>query len=463
MKITIIIWSLFVQVVFCLTASGAYNATVDKNYSGANGASVGGTKMYATIAAAIADVPSSNTSAYTVYIKNGKYVEHITLDKPFVAFIGQNMDSTVLSYGLAQGSANGASTWGADCATLKIIASNFTAVNMTIENSFDYLSNMVKDTANPTYIKSAQALAVRTANGSGKAFFKSCKISGYQDPLFAELGTQYYKQCTIQGVVDFIYGGGQAAFDSCDIICRSRPGKNPMGYITASSTQSAQAFGLVFFSCSLRKEIASIPAGSYSLGRPWHPSADPNAVGMSVFINCWMDGMIKTIGWDSMSSTNAAGTKVWFVPYKTSDSRFYEYKSTGPGAVTVANPPYRKFLTDTEAATYTITKVLGGWVPDDVVAVVHPAGSIAVSPPRVEIEKINGVLYLKIPAIENIRSLSVFSLDGRKIKTFSTSSPGLAGIRLELDASSSAFGKGVYFVRLLSGKQTYEFKCPAIE
>jgi hypothetical protein len=174
-----------------------------------------------------------------------------------------------------------------------------------------------------------------------------------------------------------------------------------------------------------------------------------------------MDGMIKAIGWDSMSSTNAAGTKVWFVPYKTSDSRFYEYKSTGPGAITVANPPYRKFLTDTEAATYTITKVLGGWVPDDVVAMVHPAGSIAVSPLRVEIEKINGVLYLKIPAIENIRSLSVFSLDGRKIKTFSMFTPGPSSVRL--DASSSAFGKNVYFVRLLSGKRTYEFKYAAIE
>jgi hypothetical protein len=182
---------------------------------------------------------------------------------------------------------------------------------------------------------------------------------------------------------------------------------------------------------------------------------------MSVFMNCWMDGMIKAIGWDSMSSTNAAGTKVWFVPYKTSDSRFYEYKSTGPGAVTVANPPYRKFLTDAEAATYTITKVLGGWIPDDFVRTVNPAGPTAVAPSRIEIEKINGVLYLKIPAIENIQSLSVFSLDGRKIKTFSTSTPGPSRVRL--DASSSAFGKGVYFVRLLSGKRTYEFKCAAIE
>jgi hypothetical protein len=174
-----------------------------------------------------------------------------------------------------------------------------------------------------------------------------------------------------------------------------------------------------------------------------------------------MDGMIKTIGWDSMSSTNAAGTKVWFVPYKTSDSRFYEYKSTGPGAVSVANPPYRKFLTDAEAATYTITKVLGGWIPDDFVRTVNPAGSTAVAPSRIEIEKVNGVLYLKIPAIENIRSLSVFSLDGRKIKTFSMSTPGPSSVRL--DAPSSAFGKGVYFVKISSCKRHIECKCPAIE
>jgi pectinesterase len=457
MKTRIVI---FVLMVFCFNGLGAYNATVDKNYTGTDGASVGGTKMHATIAAALSDVSSSNASAYTVYIKNGKYVEHITLDKPFITFIGQNMDSTVLSFGLAQGSANGASTWGADCATLKIIASNFIAVNMTIENSFDYLGNMVKDTSNPTYVKSAQALAVRTASGSSKAFFKNCKISGYQDPLFAELGTQYYKHCTIQGAVDFIYGGGQAAFDSCNIVCRNRPGKNPMGYITASSTQSSQAYGLVFFSCSLSKEIASIPTGSYSLGRPWHPSADPNAVGMSVFMNCWMDGMIKTIGWDSMSSTNASGTKVWFVPYKTTDSRFYEYKSSGPGAVSIANPPYRKFLTDGEAATYTITNVLGGWVPDDVVGVLNPAGSITISPPRVELEKVNGTLYLKIKANENIRSLSVFSIDGRKIRTFSTlgNIPGPCTMRLGPDAATSVIGKGVYFVKLTSNKSTYEFK-----
>ena len=73
-------WSLFAQVVLCLTDSGAYNATVDNNFTGTNGTSVNGTKLYSTIAAAISDVSSSNASAYTVYIKNGKYVEHITLD-----------------------------------------------------------------------------------------------------------------------------------------------------------------------------------------------------------------------------------------------------------------------------------------------------------------------------------------------------------------------------------------------
>ena len=453
MKTSIRAHSLLVHIAFYATVFGAYNASVDKNFSGADGTTVGGTKMYATIASAINGVPSSNSSAYYIYIKNGRYVEHVTMNKPYVTLIGQDRDSAVLSFNLAQGSPNGSSTWGADCATIKITASNFTAMNMTFENAFDYLGNMVKDTSDAGYIKSAQALTVRTAGGSNRAFFKNCVIAGYQDPLFAELGTQYYKKCVIKGAVDFIYGGGQAAFDSCDIVCRNRPNKIPMGYITAPSTQSAQAYGLVFFNCTLKKEITSIPAGSYSLGRPWHPSAgngaaDPNAVGMSVYMNCWMDDMIKPVGWDSMSGKDANGNKIWFVPYKTTDSRLYEYKSAGPGAIPIANPPYRKFLTDSEAANYTVLKVLGGWLPDESTLAGNGIAMAAAPPPRIHLERKRGNVYLKIKTAGTITSLSTVSVDGRMIPTSSSllKVNGEYAVRLEFGPGSSAMGKGVYFI-----------------
>jgi pectinesterase len=465
MKIPIIALSVLIQLIFRLSAPGACNAIVDKNYTGVNGTAVNGIKTYSTIAAAVSAVSTSNASAYSIYIKNNRYSEHITMDRPYVTFIGQRMDSAVLTNNLAQGSANGSTQWGADCATLKIIASNFTAVNMTIENTFDYLGNMVKDTTDPTYIKSAQALAVRTASGSIKAFFKNCIISGYQDPLFAELGTQYYKKCVIKGAVDFIYGGGQAAFDSCDIICRSRPGKNPMGYITAPSTQIAQNYGLVFFNCNLKKEIASIPTGSYGLGRPWHPgassgAADPNAVGMTIYMNCWMDGMIKTVGWDSMSGKDINGNKIWFTPYKTTDSRFYEYKSTGPGAIASANPPYRKFLTDAEAAQYTIANVLGGWLPDDNFGDAIKTDVKTASPPQIRLEKGGRIISLTIGEFETAASLSVFSIDGRLIR-FSSLSRKTAGenvLKLDLGAGVPALGKGLYILRFRSNKRESNFR-----
>ncbi|MDT9694187.1 hypothetical protein Q5762_38830, partial [Streptomyces sp. P9(2023)] len=86
-----------------------------------------------------------------------------------------------------------------------------------------------------------------------------------------------------------------------------------------------QSFGLVFKDCRLKKET-DVPAKSYALGRPWHPTttfadgryADPNAVGHAVFINCEMDDHIY--GWDKMSGKDIDQQTIWFYP---EDSRFW--------------------------------------------------------------------------------------------------------------------------------------------
>ena len=59
-----------------------------------------------------------------------------------------------------------------------------------------------------------------------------------------------------------------------------------------------------------------------------------------------------------ISAVNAAGERVWFdlEPY----SRFFEYGSHGPGAIT---SPKRPQLNKQAASWYTIENVLNGWVP----------------------------------------------------------------------------------------------------
>ena len=98
-------------------------------------------------------------------------------------------------------------------------------------------------------------------------------------------------------------------------------------------------------------------ANSVTLGRPWHPFGDPNAIGSAVFVECWMDDHIGEKGWERMSMVDSTGNRVWWEP---TTARFFEYRTTGPGAVTSER---RRVLSAREAARYTVANVLGGWSP----------------------------------------------------------------------------------------------------
>ena len=98
-------------------------------------------------------------------------------------------------------------------------------------------------------------------------------------------------------------------------------------------------------------------SGTVALGRPWHPSSDPNAVGSSVFIDTWMDDHISAKGWESMNSFDALGVRT---TNRAEDARFFEYGSSGPGAL---RSETRRVLTDAELKKYTVNAVLDGWRP----------------------------------------------------------------------------------------------------
>ena len=213
-----------------------------------------------------------------------------------------------------------------------------------------------------------QAVALMTARGSDRAHFGDVTIDGHQDTVLVDDGRSCFKNCAISGSVDFIFGAGQTVFEACDIVSRPRTKTNLslLGYVTAPSTQIRDPYGLVFVRCTLLKESTLVPANSTAFGRPWHAAAnmpdgryaDPNAIGSSVFIDCFMDDHITGDGWFSMTGLQKSGSvRTVFLP---EDSRFFEYKSTGPGANINSK---RRQLTDAQAAEYTVANVLGDWRP----------------------------------------------------------------------------------------------------
>lgn len=287
-----------------------------------------GTAKFKSVQAAIDAAPSNRTRYYYIYIKRGVYKEVITVpkDKPFIYLIGEDPQSTVLTFdnyakrlnsdGREYGTSGSASSF--------VSGSFFVAERLTF--------------ANTAGIHAGQALAIHIS-GSMSAF-KDCRFLGHQDTWFAANGTkQYLKQCFIQGSVDFIFGGSSAFFDECEL--QSTRG----GYITAASTPVGQECGYVFDHCKLTA-LPTVEKWSVYLGRPWRPNA------RVVYLNCDMGEHIKPEGWHNWR--NQANEKTAF---------YAEYQSRGPGYAAGKRVTWSYQLTEDEVERYSLGQFLGSWQP----------------------------------------------------------------------------------------------------
>lgn len=196
----------------------------------------------------------------------------------------------------------------------------------------------------------AQAITVR----GDRVVFRNCNLTGYQDTIYfwSDGKRTYLENCLIVGRTDYIYGGGTAFFQNCEV--RSWGG----GWITAPATSQSEPFGYVFNQCQLTYALNSPRAGDdgaqVRFGRPWqnYPKI--------AWLYCDMTDKIHPEGWGD----------TWNMPYATTstDLHLYEYMNTGPGADTTgrANWAGLRNLTAAEAANHTVQNVLGGsdnWDP----------------------------------------------------------------------------------------------------
>lgn len=54
-----------------------------------------------------------------------------------------------------------------------------------------------------------------------KTSFYGCAFSGLQDTLLDDNGKHYFKHCTIEGTMDFIFGTGQSIYEVLFVMLRS--------------------------------------------------------------------------------------------------------------------------------------------------------------------------------------------------------------------------------------------------
>ncbi len=304
-----------------------------------------------------------NLASVVVHIAPGVYEEQVVVSRPFVTFLGEDAENTVLTYGLGafEVLADGVKRGTFRTASVRIDTHDFLAKNITFRNSAGFGHTV------------GQALALYV--DGDRNIFEDCILLGSQDTLFTAplpptaaapggftgpgefkprtMGRQFYKNCFIRGDVDFIFGSAIAYFDNCTIFSQKpgdrKPPESPdeeviYGYITAASTPIEEEYGYVFRNCKL---VSDCPPKSVYLGRPWREYAK------TVFISCELGEHIHPLGWND-----------WKKPH----GHFYygEYNSYGPGALVKERADFSHQLTKEEAEVLTPEIVLGGpdgWNP----------------------------------------------------------------------------------------------------
>jgi pectinesterase len=302
-----------------------------------------GTGDYLTVQAAINAAPTGQTAPYRIFIKKGKYREKISIpsNKPFIYLIGEDVGTVTLSWDDFNGKPMpGGGTFGtSNSATVTFNAPDCGAFNITFEN---------------TTGDAPQALAINV--NADRCVFKNCRFLGGQDTILTNGGgnRQYFRNCYVDGVVDFIFGGAIAVFDSCIVYAKTRLDNNTTSYITAANTPTGQNYGYVFRDCIIP---ANRGTTTYFLGRPWQNDGTTTPVSntKTVFINTTMSSSVKPEGW-----------AVWNASTNTSLVYYGEYRSRkfDSSLVDVSQRVAWSFqLNQTQAVTYSNTALFGSWNP----------------------------------------------------------------------------------------------------
>ena len=327
------------------------NAVVDKSVTEPK--QDGSVWICPTISSAIQKAHTLNAENPTVLVKPGTYDEKLRINIANLTLAGvTDPNYTILEWHASrndkvpEGDKTTTKTPGSvygisDCATINVTkkALNFQVVNMTLKNTYDPTQHPEeKHTDSP----------VMTISGDGSSFW-NCRFEGHDTVINGKYGRQYYNGCYIEGGSDIVAGGASQVFENCEIRSLMYRPKKTKGYITKSAT-AASMRGILFYKCDFTADD-QIPNCVY-LGRPSHPSSATEEIKCEVvFRECNLGKHIKKDGW-----TKSTSNGVEFLP---ENERMFEYKNAGPGS-----SPERRQILDADAANYTVSAFLYGWVPE---------------------------------------------------------------------------------------------------
>lgn len=257
-----------------------------------------------------------------VHLAAGIYRQKLVIRTPGLTIVGQGAENTILIF---DDYAQKLDEQGREYVTFRTYTLAVCADGVRMEQL-----SIVNDARFPE--KKGQEVALTVYGDDFQ--MEHCRLTSTQDTLFlgplppdlidryegflmdelrqGRLLRQTFRNCLIEGTVDFIFGCGNALFEHCEI--RSLADARDIGYIAAPAHSLSQTEGFLFQNCRLTCEDGVTP-GSIYLARPWRD------YGLTTFRNCTMGRHIAPAGFDKWNDTHRDQT-----------ARFYESPAV-PGRV----------------------------------------------------------------------------------------------------------------------------------
>ncbi|KAL9224083.1 hypothetical protein vseg_000153 [Gypsophila vaccaria] len=300
----------------------SYSLTVSKNPA---------TGDFTTIQDAIDSLPVINLVRVVIKVKAGTYSEkvNIPLLKAYISIEGEGADNTMVEWGDTAHTIgpNGRPLGTYGSATFAVNSPYFMAKNITFKNT---------NPAPPPGAVGMQAVAFRIS--ADTATFVGCNFLGAQDTLYDHFGRHYYKDCYIEGTIDFIFGNALSLFEGCHVHAVAQN----YGAVTAQGRSSMlDDTGFSFVNCKVTG------SGALYLGRAWGPFS------RVIFAYTYMDNIILPKGWYD-----------WGDPTREMTVSYGQYKCTGPGASFAGRVSWSRELTDEQAKPFLSLSFIDGseWI-----------------------------------------------------------------------------------------------------
>ncbi|KGO57953.1 Pectinesterase, catalytic [Penicillium expansum] len=294
---------------------------------------------YKNVTAAIAALPN-DSQEYTIYVMAGTYNEQISITRTGKTILrgettfenDYTQNTVTISY------SNGVLTSAnKDEDTPIVNAKNTDGKGLAIYNI--NFQNTYPQTANT---------AALAADFYGTVQSYGCSFIGYQDTLLANMGTQVFSNCYVEGSIDFIWGFSTAYFYQ-SVIATNTAGSCIAAMSRSSSTATG---GYVFDTCLVT--YTSSYGSTYQntwLGRPY------SSYSRVVYMNSYLDKHINPAGWHVWSTSSP----------QTDYVTFGEFNNTGPGSWSSSRASFATNLTEAQADAYTLSNWVGGtsWLDMD--------------------------------------------------------------------------------------------------